>query len=94
MSKKTKLTDFQRRALVLLRDRGPLRANAVGEALWPDKDFKNAQGAGFAGGAAMGKLTKLGWVRMEYGRPDLQGRAWPQGYILTVKGRVALKNDS
>ena len=57
LSKVPKLTEFQARALSLINAKGPLIASDVGEALWPDRRFKNAQGAAYAGGGAMGSAV-------------------------------------
>lgn len=93
------LTEAQRRALTIVRDRGPIGASLFGDAMWPRKRSRlrgraltdlpmTAQGAGFAGGGYLAKLAKLGLVQ----RRGHQGYA--PAYILTEAGRRALAAPS
>lgn len=92
MKEEKKLTPIQIRALEVLRDEGPLISSFAGAAIWPDRQFKNAQGEAFAGGGLLGKLRIRGLVCMKPGRQvDSKGRRWPEGWILTPKGRQALE---
>lgn len=86
------LTPIQIRALEVLRDNEPLHSSGAGYAIWPDKEFKNSQGAALAGGGLMGKLRKLELVKVEY--YSLSGQTYPKGWVLTAKGRQALEQAS
>lgn len=84
----TKLTDFQRRLLTLIRDHPGITANRLSELLWPDSDAHKKQyrsgqkgvaagkGAWLSAGSHAAKLRKKGWVEdalMEVIRRDRHG---------------------
>lgn len=90
--KKLKLTPIQIRALEVLRDQGPLITSMAGQEIWPDRKFKNSQGAALAGGGLLGKLRIRGLVEVKYrDRLDNEGSRWPDGWVLTSRGRAALR---
>lgn len=95
------LTDNERRALEILRDRGPLTPGRFARLMWPtSKGWKHAvkcgikgahQGGGMyrAGGAYIGRLRKKGlatWAPREYARAMDE-------HTISAAGRLALKGE-
>lgn len=89
------LTEPQRRALLIIKEHGPIRPREFAKAMWPDAPgWKRAckcgpngstKGSGMitAGGAYLGRLRKMRLVRPSYD--------WKAGYVLSTTGRKALR---
>lgn len=92
------LTRSQRRALIILRDHGPMMPRDFAEHMWPTSDGWHRyakcgpkgvhQGGGMyrAAGAYLGKLCRLGLV--EHARNS----RW-NGYLISKEGRQALRQE-
>ncbi len=88
------LTPIQIRAMQVLKDKGPILTGCAGEEIWPEKQFKNSQGAALAAGGVLGKLRKRGLVEVRLRDClDGKGRRWPEGWVLTSKGKEALRGQ-
>jgi hypothetical protein len=97
-----KLTKAQRRALEIVRDKGPVIPGQFAHFMWPDSSawgyqYNSGHGAAAvgrgivrSGGAYLGKLYHRGWVRRLYDR-DME---MYRGYVLTEEGeRVLVESE-
>lgn len=93
-----KLNNFQRKALVFIRDNPGQQADALARHLWPDSNMHRRvsnQGHGacrgkaawLTGGSYAGKLRVMGLVTNRH----IEGSS-AIGYWITQEGRDALKN--
>jgi len=94
-----RLTEFQLKALKVLREHGPMMPSEFARKMWPDAEGWNrpckcgpsgtTRGAGMrlAGGAALGKLRKRGWVGLSL-RWGVRNE-----YVLTSEGRRVLEEE-
>lgn len=84
----TSLTVAQRRALTILAAEGPMAPAWFGYKMWPKHSTLNRglhpQGAGYAGGAYLSKLRRLGLVEYEPGA---------RRYRITRKGSALVRGD-
>lgn len=85
------LTDFQKRAILVLGDHNDISARGFALAMWPDNymherhitggtGIQRGKGAWLSAGSYLAKMAKRGWV----GRA---GRSTADGYVLTQEGR-------
>lgn len=100
MTKERVLTEAQEKALLIVREHGPILPARFSELMWPDSPAHNrAHNVGSSGaargvalwrsaGGFLGKLRRRGWVRAKYSRVDPLHRL---GYILTAEGHEILK---
>lgn len=80
------LTEFQKKALTIIRDNSGIGTYSLARKLWPGNNFKRPW---LVVGAQVGKLVNRGWVWREYMK-GYNDRSYFRGYVITTAGRKIL----